>query len=67
MVNESDEEAELVRQSRVLREEMTEQLKQTLITTVAEMIKTSIDMILGVRITSLTTLQRIVMMKQDVD
>ncbi|XP_056852848.1 uncharacterized protein LOC130502047 [Raphanus sativus] len=42
MVNESDEEAELVRQSRVLREEMTEQLKQTLITAVADMIKTSI-------------------------
>ncbi|XP_056852813.1 uncharacterized protein LOC130502019 [Raphanus sativus] len=42
MGNESDEEAELVRKSRLLREEMTEQLQQTLITTVAEMIKTSI-------------------------
>ncbi|XP_056854553.1 uncharacterized protein LOC130504004, partial [Raphanus sativus] len=42
MGNESDEEAELVRKSRLLREEMTEQLQQTLITTVADMIKTSI-------------------------
>ncbi|XP_033138902.1 uncharacterized protein LOC117131538, partial [Brassica rapa] len=41
MVRESEDEAELVRQNKLLRDQMTEQLNQTMITTVADMIKSS--------------------------
>ena len=40
-MRESEEEAELVRQNKLLRDQMTEQLNQTMITTVADMIKSS--------------------------
>ena len=40
-MRESEDEAELVRQNKLLRDQMTEQLNQTMITTVADMIKSS--------------------------
>ena len=41
MGKESEEEAELVRKNKMLRDQMTEQMNQTMISTMADMLKAS--------------------------